>query len=130
MKKVVLLFSVAVTFALTCGALASSRHHHSDTGVCCAPENESTWRCDRCDGSGRDPKVFCRTCRGTGKVTKTETCTYCDKGYVTDVYGKRHICSVCNGTMRVKVEQYCSSCSGWGRALCSKCRGAGEVDKN
>lgn len=130
MKKVVLLFSVAAMFALTCGALASGLHHHSEADVCCTPESESAWRCDRCNGTGHDPKVLCRTCKGKCTVTTTKTCTYCDKGYVTDVYGKRHICSLCNGTAQVKEERGCSSCDGWGHALCFKCRGTGEVAKN
>ena len=90
------------------------------------PSNTRGWyTCDRCNGSGHDPQVLCRTCKGNGTVTENRICrNRCNSGKVRDNYGNIVNCPLCGGTGKEPMSFSCSSCGGWGHASCMKCKGS------
>lgn len=103
---------------------------------------KSPFRCNRCLGTGKDPKPValgaCATCIGTGMVEEegeeqAMECKHC-KGEGEDP------CHVCKGTGKVASGMECTACKGGGKTLvnakdpesdeaknCELCDGEGEV---
>lgn len=126
MKKIFLFLFFA---ALTCSATEFQSREKTNANLkgCSSTKD---YVCDRCNGSGHDPVLKCRTCRGKGKVVRTVKCDKCNNGLVVDKYGKTQRCYVCGGTTIIKEEVFCSTCDAWGSPACVKCKGSGRVNQN
>ena len=105
-------------------------HRCNDVCVNCDYGSQALYVCSRCDGSGYDPVLKCRPCKGSGHVYITETCQHCENGTIIDKYGNRVNCYACGGSGKHTYKGFCSSCGGEGRAKCSKCHGSGKVARN
>lgn len=142
MKKL-LLFAISIMFGIACaitcmGALRTNQSENCGGNHACpiCPEHscehnqmhDGYYTCSLCDGTGRDKRISCRACRGTGMIEVSETCRYCHgSGSSRDKYGNVVRCSACAGKGSYYTKVYCSSCGGWGCVICSKCNGSGKV---
>lgn len=123
LKKSVVLGALLISGLIALSSWKSSETNNSNGGA--------WYTCDRCDGSGHDPVVKCRTCGGRGTVEQKSPCRgMCSNGQIRDQYGNWVNCPLCGGTGYETSNGGCPSCDGWGGATCTKCNGSRKVWRN